>query len=104
MSEKRKADAPAAGRQVQVQVTEDVVGGVYSNHMVIAHTQEEFFLDFYTMLPQVGKLAGRVIVSPGHLKRILRALGENLSRYEQRYGPIQEAPAPGSAPPSEAVN
>lgn len=107
MSDEKKIDAPEGRQQVQVKVTDEVLGGVYSNHMVIAHTQEEFFLDFFTMLPQVGKLAARVIVSPGHLKRILRALSDNLARYEQRHGPIKEAPeppTPGFPQGSESVN
>jgi len=103
MAEKPKSDAPAGSRQVQVKVTDDVVGGTYSNHMVVAHTREEFFLDFFTMLPQMGKLASRVIVSPGHMKRILRALGENVARYEQSHGSILEAPAPTTGAP-ESVN
>ena len=85
---------PPGRGQVRVAVSDEVLGGVYSNHMVVAHTREEFFLDFFTMMPQVGKLVSRVVVSPGHLKRILRALGDNLSRYEAAHGPIQEAPAP----------
>ena len=105
MSETKKTPGPAApGSSIQVKVTDDVVGGVYSNHMVVAHTREEFFLDFFTMLPQVGKMASRVIVSPGHLKRILRALGENLGRYEARFGTIQEAPEPPSSPSSQTIN
>lgn len=105
MSESKKPAGPAApGASIQVKVTDDIVGGVYSNHMVVAHTREEFFLDFFTMLPQVGKMASRVIVSPGHLKRILRALGENLGRYEARYGVIQEAPEPPSSPSSQTIN
>jgi hypothetical protein len=93
-------DRSGAKGRVQVQVSDAVIGGVYSNHMVVSHTGEEFFLDFFTMLPQVSKLAARVIVSPGHMKRILRALSENLSRYEERNGPIQETPAP----PTDTVN
>lgn len=105
MSDAQKPAAPPGpGGAIQVKVTDDVVGGIYSNHMVVAHTREEFFLDFFTMLPQVGKLAGRVIVSPGHLKRILRALGENLARYEARYGPIQEAAEPPSSPSTGTIN
>ena len=89
--------------RVPVKVTDEVVGGGYSNHMVVSHTQEGFFLDFFTMLPQFGKLASRVIVSPGHMKRILRALGDNLARYEERHGSIREAPAPPTTP-SETIN
>ena len=101
MSEER--EGPQVKGRVPVKVTDEVVGGVYSNHMVVSHTQEEFFLDFFTMLPQFGKLASRVIVSPGHMRRVLHALSDNLARYESRHGPIREAPAPPTTP-SETVN
>ena len=94
---------PPQRGQVRVAVSDEVIGGVYSNHMVVAHTREEFFLDFFTMMPQVGKLVSRVVVSPGHLKRILRALADNLTRYEAAHGPIKEAPPPPTMP-SDSVN
>lgn len=88
------ADEPTRPRQIPIKVTDDVVGGVYSNHMVVSHTQEEFFLDFFSMLPEAGKLSARVIVSPGHMKRVARAMAENIAKYEARFGAIREAPAP----------
>jgi len=81
-------------RQIPIKVTDDIVGGVYSNHMIVSHTQEEFFIDFFSMLPEAGKLSARVIVSPGHMKRISRALAENIARYEAHFGSITEAPPP----------
>jgi hypothetical protein len=40
-------------------------------------------------------LMGTMILSPGHAKRLWRALGENVSRYEAQFGPIRETP-PGA--------
>ena len=97
----------ARGQQMQVKVSDDVIGGVYSTHMVVAHTGEEFFLDFFTMLPKMGSLAARVIVSPGHMKRIVRALHDNVERYERQHGTIKEAPEPPASPPppiTDSVN
>jgi hypothetical protein len=88
------ADEQKKPRSIPIKVTDEIVGGVYSNHMVIAHTREEFFLDFFSMLPEAGKLSSRVITSPGHVKRIARALAENISKYESRFGPITEAQEP----------
>jgi hypothetical protein len=48
-------------------------------------------------VPQ-GKLLSSVIVSPAHAKRILKALAENISRYEAQFGPIREAPDPNPVP------
>lgn len=81
-------------RSIPIKVTDDVVGGVYSNHMIISHTQEEFFMDFFSVLPEAGKLSARVIASPGHMKRIVRAMVENIAKYEARFGTITEAPEP----------
>ena len=66
----------------------------YSHQMIIRHTREEFVLDFINLFPPQGVVNARVVVSPGHLKRMIRALGENLSRYESRFGPIVEAEPP----------
>lgn len=88
------ADENPKSRSIPIKVTDDIVGGVYSNHMVISHTREEFFLDFFSMLPEAGKLSARVITSPGHVKRIARALADNIAKYEARFGPVTEAPEP----------
>jgi hypothetical protein len=93
-------EKPKQGRSIPIKVTDDIVGGVYSNHMMVSHTREEFFLDFFSMLPEAGKLSARVIASPGHVKRIARALTENITKYESRFGPITEAPAP----PSQSIH
>lgn len=81
-------------KRIPIKVTDEIVGGVYSNHMVISHTREEFFMDFFSMLPEAGKLSARVITSPGHVKRIARALADNITKYEARFGPVTEAPEP----------
>jgi len=89
----------AERRDVPIKVPEGVLRGVYANQMVVTHTREEFVLDFITLFPPEGLVNARVLVSPGHLKRMIRALQENLSRYESRHGVIAEAEAPpGGAP------
>jgi len=81
-------------RKLQVKMPEDVLRGVYSNQMVVNHTREEFLMDFINLFPPEGVVNARVIVSPGHLKRMIRALSDNLARYEAKFGPIVEATAP----------
>ena len=66
----------------------------YSNLLRILHTREEFVLDFINLAPPQGIVTARIVTSPGHLKRILRALSANLERYEKTFGPIQEAAEP----------
>ena len=84
-------------RQVSIKIPDDKIGGVYANQMMVTHTREEFVLDFINLFPPSGVVNARVIVSPGHLKRMIRALSDNLSRYEARFGQVieAEAPAPG---------
>ncbi len=80
--------------QVQIKADEKELQGQYSNLVMIHHNLEEFTLNFIYIFPNgtQGKLLNSVIVSPGHAKRIWRALGENLSRYEAQFGTIKEAP------------
>jgi hypothetical protein len=94
-------------RHVHVKVADDKIGGVYSNHMVVAHTREEFFLDFMLMLPNMGMLASRVVMSPPHMKRMLRALSDNVQRYEKKYGTIDaetDPPATPAGPVPDSIN
>ena len=81
-------------RQVQIKIPDQILGGVYANQMMVTHTREEFMLDYINLFPPSGVVNARVIVSPGHLKRMIRALSENLSRYEARHGQVIEAEAP----------
>jgi hypothetical protein len=86
--------------QVQIKADEKELLGQYSNLVMIHHNPEEFTLHFVYLFTNGthGKLVSSVIVSPSHAKRLWRALGENISRYEAQFGAIRESPAP--APPS----
>jgi hypothetical protein len=79
---------------VPVKVRDEVAGGVYANSMMVSHSREEFVMDFFYLSPNLAVLNARVITSPGHLKRIIKALSENLRRYEDAHGEIREAPEP----------
>ncbi len=82
-------------REIKIKFTDDVLRGVYANLMQITHTREEFVLDFANVFPPGGIITSRVIVSPGHLKRIVKALSENMKKYEGKFGPVEEAKGPG---------
>lgn len=77
--------------KINVKATEDMLKGVYANLLVITHSKEEYLLDFMTVVGGEGSLVARVFMSPGHLKRTIKALEENLSKYEQKFGAIIEA-------------
>lgn len=79
---------------VNVKIGDDELKGRYSNLLRIAHTREEFILDFINLMPPQGIVTARIVTSPGHLKRIIRALSANLDRYEKTFGTIHEAPEP----------
>lgn len=90
--------AAEAAQSIAIQADPSIAPGVYSNLMMITHRREEFVLDFLFVQPQrgpkgesVASLRSRVISTPEHTKRILRALEENLRRYEAAFGPIEEA-------------
>ncbi len=81
-------------KEIKVSFPQELQGGVYANNMVVTHTKEEFILDFLMVVPPAGAVTARVIVSPGHMKRILEALRDNISKYENTFGTIQIAEEP----------
>lgn len=81
-------------QQIQVKVDDRVLKGQYANMAQVAHTNEEFILDFMTILPPVGQLTARIILNPSHFKRLSRAMEDNLKRYESQFGTIQLAVVP----------
>jgi len=80
--------------QNQIQIRDNFAGGEYANAMYVSHSKEEFLLTFLNVIAPSGRVVGKVISSPGHLKRIIRALTENLQKYEATFGKVQEAEAP----------
>ncbi len=80
-------------KQIQIKAKDEDLKGVYSNLMIVSHTKEEFCLDFInTFNPPT--LTSRVLMSPGHLKRMIKALGENMKKYEERFGEVEAAKEP----------
>jgi hypothetical protein len=103
MSEKQKGSPTGEGhRPVSVQADPALTPGTYSNLAMITHRREEFVLDFLFVQPQTAPqgsptalLQARVISSPSHTKRVLRALEENVRRYEAQFGPIDDSEPAG---------
>jgi hypothetical protein len=83
-----------AKKEIKIAFPESLRGGAYANSMFATHTKEEFVLDFVLMTPPAGMVTARVITSPGHMKRMVSALTENLKKYEAKFGKIAEAPEP----------
>lgn len=74
-----------------IELPEEVSGGIYSNLAVILNSQSEFVLDFVRLLPgtQSAKVQTRVIMTPDNVKRFIRVLHQNLVSFEQEYGTIE---------------
>ena len=90
----------AKQQQIQIKADEKELMGQYANLAVVHHNGEEFTLNFIYVFPSVpqGKLVASMILSPAHAKRFLRALQENVSRYEAQFGPLPEGPGPAPEP------
>lgn len=88
--------------QVQISAGDEDLKGRYANLMSVSHTAEEFVLDYFAVTPAGegprGHLVSRVIVSPGHFKRVVAALQDNLRKYEEQFGPIGETPGGAASP------
>lgn len=83
----------AEQQQIQVKITDEILKGVYANLVVVGHSKEEFAMDFVSVSPAQGQgiVGAKVFLSPGHAKRLLAALSENIGKYEKQFGMIQEA-------------
>lgn len=82
--------------ELNIELTEEVASGHYANLAVINHSPTEFVVDFIQMMPGVpkAKVRCRVILTPQHAKRLLRAMGDNLMRYEKQFGEILDVEQP----------
>ncbi len=94
MSENKKNEKSIS--HLNIELSEKVAEGMYSNLVMIAHSPEEFIFDFIRVMPGVPKarVKSRVIVTPQHARRLLNALTDNIDRYETEFGPIGESNAP----------
>lgn len=79
---------------LQIKAHDDILKGAYANMVQISHTKEEVIFDFINVIPPQGQLVSRVVTSPGHAKRILAALQDNIKKYEAGFGPIAPAEGP----------
>jgi hypothetical protein len=87
--------------QFNIELSEEVAQGVYSNLAVITHSPAEFVIDFIRIMPGVPKsqVKSRIILTPEHAKRFVAALNDNISKYEAVHGPIREVKGSGPVMP-----
>ena len=91
MSEKKEQEHKPQGNQINIELSEEIAEGVYSNLAMIAHSNSEFVIDFIRLMPGVpkAKVKSRVVITPEHAKRLLSALKDNIEKYEQIFGEIK---------------
>ncbi len=83
-------------QSLNIEVEEKVAEGTYSNLAVINHSASEFVVDFINIMPGApkAKVKSRIILTPQHAKRLMAALADNISRFENNHGKIKEYDQP----------
>ncbi|MCF8297281.1 MAG: DUF3467 domain-containing protein [Saprospiraceae bacterium] len=78
--------------QLNIELGEDVAEGTYSNLAIITHSNSEFIIDFVRIMPGVpkAKVKSRIVLTPQHAKRLLRALQDNVAKFEAMHGSIKD--------------
>jgi hypothetical protein len=84
-------DQKNQNQQLNIELSEEIAQGTYSNLAIITHSSSEFILDFVRIMPGIPKASvkSRVILTPEHAKRLLLALQDNLQKYENAFGTIK---------------
>lgn len=87
--------------QINIELGEEVAEGIYSNLAIINHSNSEFVVDFIRMMPGApkAKVKSRIVLTPHHAKRFLRALSDNIKKFESIHGEIEESEPNNQAPP-----
>ena len=85
---------------LNIELTEEVAEGTYSNIAIINHSPSEFVVDFIQMMPGVpkAKVKSRIILTPQHAKRLMNALNDNISKFQEQHGEIKDIDPTGGIP------
>ncbi|MBK6932125.1 MAG: DUF3467 domain-containing protein [Saprospirales bacterium] len=85
---------------INIEISEEIAEGIYSNLAIISHSNAEFVVDFIRLMPNVpkAKVKARIILTPQHAKRLLLALKDNVQKYELQFGKIEEPEQPPLPP------
>ncbi|MDQ3192110.1 MAG: DUF3467 domain-containing protein [Bacteroidota bacterium] len=86
--------------QLNIELSEEVAEGVYSNLAIITHSNSEFVVDFIKIMPGVpkAKVKSRIVLTPQHAKRLMFALKDNISKFEDVHGEIEFNNDPNAMP------
>jgi hypothetical protein len=83
---------PQQQNQLNIEISEEVAEGNYANLAVITHSHSEFVIDFVNVMPGTpkSKVKARIILTPQHAKRFMKALTDNITRFEAANGKVQD--------------
>lgn len=86
--------------QLNIELSEEIAEGTYSNLAIITHSNSEFVIDFIKLMPGVpkAKVKSRIVLTPQHAKRLMKALKDNISKFEQAHGAIKDTETPNALP------
>ncbi len=100
MADEKKTPSGQQGQQLSIELTEEMADGVYSNLAIITHSAAEFVVDFIKVMPGVpkAKVKSRIVLTPEHAKRFMRALQDNVTKFENEHGPIKHTEEPPPLP------
>ncbi len=87
--------------RIEIELTDEIAEGIYSNLAIISHSQSEFVVDFVRLVPgvQKAKVKTRVLLTPDRAKALLYALQENINKFENSYGKIKSEKGNGPVMP-----
>ncbi|NBA87306.1 DUF3467 domain-containing protein [Emticicia sp. CRIBPO] len=96
MAKKQEIEEEENENQINIELSEEMAEGVYANLAMIAHSNSEFVVDFIRLMPGVpkAKVKARIILTPEHAQRLLMALQDNISKYENNFGEIRQSNDP----------
>lgn len=85
-------DQPVPEQQLNIELSEEMADGEYANLAIITHSFAEFVIDFVNVMPNVpkAKVKSRIVMTPQHAKRLMRALIDNVKRFETQNGNIKD--------------
>ena len=86
------SDQPNVPNQLNIELSEDMAEGSYANLAIITHSHAEFVIDFVNVMPGTpkSKVKSRIIFTPQHAKRFMKALIDNIQKYESMNGAIKD--------------
>jgi hypothetical protein len=101
MSEQGRSAGTPKKKSLNLNIDQETRRGVYANKAIVAHSRDEFIVDFVSDLPPAAQIVARVVTAPAHAKALAQTLAENVQRYERKHG---EIPTTRREPPQNVAD